>query len=70
MSKDEYIILDHCILEWEYMNDKPPKNRISAEEAVNILAKNGMKVTTSEAKNILDLLYLLAKLEVDHYLKR
>ncbi|MBD1385937.1 hypothetical protein IDJ75_11650 [Mucilaginibacter rigui] len=52
------------------MNDKPPKIRISAEEAVNILAKNGMKVTISEAKNILDLLYLLAKLEVDHYLKR
>lgn len=53
------------------MDGKPAKTRkIDAEEAVRILEKSGMKVTVKEAENILELLYILAKLEVDQYLKR
>ena len=46
------------------------KKKITPEEAVQILKKSGLEVTVHEAKNILELLYILAKLEVDHYLKR
>lgn len=49
---------------------KAKKKRITPEEAVQILRKSGLEVNIQEAKNILELLYILAKLEVDHYLKR
>ncbi|WP_199561018.1 hypothetical protein [Mucilaginibacter hurinus] len=46
------------------------KRKITPEMAVKILAENGMQVTVDQAKNILELLYFLAKLEVDQYLKK
>ncbi|MGY4539950.1 hypothetical protein ACVW0P_004391 [Mucilaginibacter sp. UYNi724] len=46
------------------------KKKITPEEAVQILKKSGLEVTVQEAKNILELLYILAKLEIDHNLKR
>ncbi|WP_198952505.1 hypothetical protein [Mucilaginibacter sp. MD40] len=50
------------------MDNRQIKNRkISPEEAVRILAQSGMEVSIEEAKNILELLYIFAKLEVDHY---
>lgn len=51
-------------------NTKAKKRKITPEEAVQILKKSGLEVTVHEAKNILELLYILAKLEVDHYLKQ
>ena len=51
-------------------NDKAKKRTITPEEAVEILRKSGLEVSIQDAKNILELLYILAKLEVDHYLKR
>lgn len=44
--------------------------RIKPEKAVEILKQKGFHVTVDQAKNILDLLYILAKLEVEQYLKR
>ena len=44
--------------------------RMKPEKAVEMLKKKGMDVTVEQAKNILDLLYILAKLEVEQYLKR
>ena len=46
------------------------KDEITPEKALEILKKNGMKVTMEEAKNILKLLTILAKLEVKQYLKK
>ena len=46
------------------------KRKITPEQAVAILKKKGVHVTVEQAKNILELLYFLAKLEVDQYLKR
>jgi hypothetical protein len=51
-------------------NEIAKKKKITPEEAVQILKKSGLDVSVEEAKNILQLLYILAKLEVDHYLKR
>lgn len=34
---------------------------VSVEQAINILAKNGVQVNEKEAKIILELLYLLSK---------
>lgn len=51
-------------------NKTAKKSKITPEEAAQILKKSGLEVTVQEAKNILELLYILAKLEVDHYLKR
>jgi hypothetical protein len=51
-------------------NGTAKKKKITPEEAVQILKESGLEVTVQEAKNILELLYILAKLEVDHYLKR
>jgi hypothetical protein len=45
-------------------------DRIKPEKAVEILKQKGFNVTIDQAKNILDLLYILAKLEVEQYLKR
>jgi hypothetical protein len=46
------------------------KSKITPEKAVEILKENGVQVTVDQAKNILELLYFLAKLEVDQYLKK
>jgi hypothetical protein len=40
---------------------------IKPEIAVEMLAKNGIKVDIEEAKNILELLYFLVNLSVDQY---
>ncbi|WP_170227797.1 hypothetical protein [Mucilaginibacter frigoritolerans] len=46
------------------------KSKITPEKAVEILKSGGMIVTIEEAKNILYLLTILAKLEVKLYLKK
>jgi hypothetical protein len=51
-------------------NSRGKKRKTTPEEAVQILKNSGLEVTIQEAKNILELLYILAKLEVDDYLKR
>ncbi|MDB5062547.1 MAG: hypothetical protein JWP67_2390 [Mucilaginibacter sp.] len=45
------------------------KRKITAEQAVKILREKGFEITVEEARNVLELLYILAKLEVDQYLK-
>ena len=44
--------------------------KISPQTAVSILKKNGMEVTEKQAKEILDLLYILAILEVEQAIKK
>jgi len=44
--------------------------KISPQTAVAILKKKGMEVTEKQAKEILDLLYLLAILEVEQAMKK
>ncbi|RKR81847.1 hypothetical protein BDD43_2007 [Mucilaginibacter gracilis] len=41
------------------------QSNIRPEIAVQILAKNGIKVNVDEAKNILELLFFLVNLSVD-----
>lgn len=43
--------------------------RISPEKAVEIFKKNGIEVAPEKAKNILEMLYFLAKLIVDQNFK-
>ena len=43
------------------------KRSVTATQAVKILEKNGVKVTERQAEEILDLLYILAKLSVNQY---
>lgn len=38
---------------------------IAPEVAVELLAKNGVKISIEEAKNVLELLYFLVNLSVD-----
>jgi hypothetical protein len=42
---------------------------IAPEIAIEILAKNNIKITVDEAKNLLELLYFLVNLSVDQYVK-
>lgn len=42
---------------------------IKPEKAIEILAKNNVVLTIDEAKNLLELLYFLANLSVDQYVK-
>jgi len=46
------------------------KRKVTPEAAVEILKKRGLEISLNDAQRILDLLYELAKLEVNHYLKR
>jgi len=46
------------------------KQNISAGEAVEILKKKGLILTEKEAKEVLDFLYKMAKLEVKEVLKK
>lgn len=45
------------------------KRTVTPEQAVKILRKNGVEVNESQAKVILDFLYILAKLTVNQYFK-
>lgn len=45
----------------------PHKRNITPEQAVKVLAKNGIVADEKEAKIILDFLYILAKLTVNQY---
>ncbi len=45
-------------------------NRITTEDAVDILRKSGLSVSKEQANEILTLLRILAKIEVEQYLKR
>ena len=44
--------------------------RISPENAIEILKKDGLEVTLDEAKLILEFLYQMAEIVVDQYLKK
>lgn len=50
--------------------DSGLRSKITPEKAKEILKKGGMEVSLKQAKNILDLLSILAKLEVKEYLKK
>jgi hypothetical protein len=53
------------------MDNKPTdKKRITAEDAMAILRKSGLHVSMEQADEILALLRILAKIEVEQYLKR
>lgn len=41
---------------------------IKAEKAVEILKKKGIIVNIEEAKNLLEFMYFLANLSIDHYI--
>ncbi|MDM8174141.1 MULTISPECIES: hypothetical protein [Olivibacter] len=45
------------------------KRNVTPEQAVKILRKKGVEVNESQAKVILDFLYILAKLTVNQYFK-
>ena len=51
-------------------NKSGDKKTITSEEAVEILRKSGMAVSKEQANEILKLLRILAKIEVELYLKR
>lgn len=46
------------------------QDMIKPEIAVEILAKNGIKVNEEEAKKVLEILYFLVKLSVDQYVRQ
>ena len=46
------------------------KSKITPEKAKEMLKKEGMDISLKQAKNILDLLSILAILEVNEYLKK
>jgi predicted Fe-Mo cluster-binding NifX family protein len=53
------------------MDEKIAVNtKITSEKAMEILKRNGLKVTVGQAQKILELLSVLAKIEVEQYLKR
>jgi len=43
------------------------KRKITPEQAIKILRKNGIEATEKDAEIILDFLYFLAKLTVNQY---
>nr|MCS3814772.1 hypothetical protein [Mucilaginibacter sp. X4EP1] len=45
------------------------RRTITPEKAVEILKQHGTTVTIAEAKLILDFMYKIAKLSVEHYIK-
>lgn len=47
-----------------------PIARITPEKLMEMLKKKGVKMSINQAKEILDLLYVLAILEVEQVLKR
>jgi hypothetical protein len=49
---------------------KYQKRGVTPEQAINILKENGIHVNEKQAKKILELLNILAKLEVSQYLNR
>ena len=46
------------------------KRNVTPQQAVKILEQNGLKITEKEAEEILDLMYFLAKLIVNHNFKK
>ena len=46
------------------------KRNITPEMAVKILKKNGVEIDEKKAAEVLDLLYIIAKLTVDQYFQR
>jgi hypothetical protein len=44
--------------------------RIPPEKLIEMLQKKGIKLSVNQAKEVLDLLYILAILEVEQVLKR
>ena len=46
------------------------KSNITPEMAVEILKKNGVEIDEKKASEVLDLLYILAKLTVNQYFNK
>ncbi|WP_199748372.1 hypothetical protein [Pedobacter sp. KBW01] len=46
-----------------------PIVRIPPEKLIEMLKKNGVKLSVNQAKEVLDLLYILAILEIEQVLK-
>lgn len=46
------------------------KRNITPKKAVEILKKNGVKITEKKAEELLDVMYFLAKLIVDQNFKK
>jgi len=46
------------------------QRNITSEKAIEILSKNGIKVSSKKAEEILDLMYFFAKLIVKQNLKK
>ena len=46
------------------------KHKITVEDAIEILRKSGLSVSKEQANEILSLLRIMAKIEVEQYLKR
>ena len=47
-----------------------PIDRMTPEKLMEMLKKKGVKMSINQAKEVLDLLYILAILEVEQVLKR
>jgi hypothetical protein len=47
-----------------------PIERLPPEKLIEMLEKNGVKLSVNQAIEVLDLLYILAILEVEQMLKR
>ncbi len=45
------------------------KRNVTPEKAIEILKENGVEISEKNAEELLDLMYFLAKLSVDQYIK-
>ncbi len=45
-------------------------DKITPERAIEILKKDGLEVTLEQAKLLLEFLFQMAEIAVDHYLER
>ncbi len=45
------------------------KRNVTPEKAMEILKENGVEISEKNAEELLDLMYFLAKLSVDQYIK-
>jgi hypothetical protein len=60
LMRNKILIMD------KYHNGRSPeKGKITAAQAVKILAKSGCQITEQEAEKVLDLMYFLSKLIVE-----
>jgi hypothetical protein len=63
--------INHCPFIRRTMRNKLiEKRNITTEQAIEVLARNGMVVSAKKAEEILDLMYFLAKLIVKQNFKK